>query len=48
VLAVVRHSHSAAAEVAELLVREFRRHNLSTETLFLKAENCGAQERAVR
>lgn len=45
VLAVVRHS---APEVAELIAREFRRHNLPTETLFLKAENCGVQERVLR
>jgi homoserine kinase len=45
VLAIVRHS---AATVAELIAREFRRHNLSTETLFLKAENCGVQEQVLR
>jgi homoserine kinase len=41
VLAVVRHG---AQDVAELLAREFRRHNLPTQTLFLKAENRGAAE----
>jgi homoserine kinase len=41
VLAVVRRG---AQDVAELLGREFHRHNLPTRTLFLKAENRGAAE----
>jgi len=40
VLAIVRHG---AAEVGELLAREFHRHDLPTQTLFLKAENRGAR-----
>jgi homoserine kinase len=41
VLAVVRHS---SAEIAELLAAGFRRHGLSSETLFLRAENRGAKD----
>ncbi len=41
VLAVVRHS---AAEVAQLLAKEFGRHGMPTQTLFLKAENRGAKD----
>lgn len=40
VLAVVRNS---SADVGELLAREFNRHGLPTQTLFLKAENRGAK-----